>query len=230
MRAIPSWPTTRQGEARAMVGAKIGAQAMARSAVGTEHFQPPVATPSNACTAALDGERIVELGRSTRLRQARPRLPGASGREKMAGGIVALGGGEHRRGPQARMGRGRGRIIPACAVAGENMDQRLDVAACLPADRERALLIGRAWVPEFEGPALVAVRGDTLVDLSPVAATASEFFEVDDPVAAIRAAGDRTLQSRRWRRRSPTRRGIGATTIRPGSSHPATCRRSRRAA
>ena len=73
------------------------------------------------------------------------------------------------------------------------MDERLSVAACLPDDRERALLIGRAWLPANEGPALVGVRGDTVVDLSRVAATASAFFEVDDPVAAIRAASAQTL-------------------------------------
>jgi fumarylacetoacetate (FAA) hydrolase family protein len=78
-------------------------------------------------------------------------------------------------------------------MAGENMDERLSVAACLPDDRERALLIGRAWLPANEGPALVGVRGDTVVDLSRVAATASAFFEVDDPVAAIRAASAQTL-------------------------------------
>ncbi|HEV3240239.1 MAG TPA: fumarylacetoacetate hydrolase family protein [Casimicrobiaceae bacterium] len=73
------------------------------------------------------------------------------------------------------------------------MDERLSVAACLPDDRERALLIGRAWLPANEGPALVGVRGDTVVDLSRVAATASAFFEVDDPVAAIRAASAQAL-------------------------------------
>jgi fumarylacetoacetate (FAA) hydrolase family protein len=78
-------------------------------------------------------------------------------------------------------------------MAGENMDERLSVAACLPDDRERALLIGRAWLPANEGPALVGVRGDTVVDLSRVAATASAFFEVDDPVAAIRAASAQAL-------------------------------------
>jgi fumarylacetoacetate (FAA) hydrolase family protein len=78
-------------------------------------------------------------------------------------------------------------------MAGENMHERLSVAACLPDDRERALLIGRAWLPANEGPALVGVRGDTVVDLSRVAATASAFFEVDDPVAAIRAASAQAL-------------------------------------
>jgi fumarylacetoacetate (FAA) hydrolase family protein len=70
----------------------------------------------------------------------------------------------------------------------ENMNERLSVSMCLPEDRERALLVGRAWVPACEGPALVAVRGDVVVDLSPLAATASALLDLDDAVAAIRAA------------------------------------------
>ena len=30
------------------------------------------------------------------------------------------------------------------------MNERLSIAACLPEDRDRALLIGRAWVPALE--------------------------------------------------------------------------------
>lgn len=89
------------------------------------------------------------------------------------------------------------------------MDERLSIALCLPEDRARALLLARAWVPAFNGPALVAVRGEEIVDLSRVAATASGFFELDDPVAAFRAAGDLpvlapladTLANSAWNRR-----------------------------
>jgi fumarylacetoacetate (FAA) hydrolase family protein len=58
----------------------------------------------------------------------------------------------------------------------------------LPADHGRATLVGRAWRPDVNGPSPVALRGDDLFDLSPVAATASELLNLDDPVAAIRAA------------------------------------------
>ena len=68
------------------------------------------------------------------------------------------------------------------------MDERLNLSMCLPEDRGRALLIGRAWVPACAGPALVVVRGDDVVDLSSVAATASAFLELDDPAAAVRDA------------------------------------------
>jgi fumarylacetoacetate (FAA) hydrolase family protein len=70
------------------------------------------------------------------------------------------------------------------------MNERMSVSVCLPEDRGQALLVGRAWVPACDGPALVAVRGDDLVDLSPVAPTASSLFELDDPVAAVRGAMD----------------------------------------
>jgi fumarylacetoacetate (FAA) hydrolase family protein len=69
------------------------------------------------------------------------------------------------------------------------MKERLTPAACLPSDREHAVLVGRAWVPAEAGAVLVAVRGDELVDLSAVAPTASALANLPDPVAAIRAAG-----------------------------------------
>jgi fumarylacetoacetate (FAA) hydrolase family protein len=68
------------------------------------------------------------------------------------------------------------------------MNERLTIASCLPADRERAVLIGRAWVASVEGPAVVCVRGDDVYDLSGIAPTTSALFEIDDPVATINAA------------------------------------------
>ncbi|WP_119157349.1 fumarylacetoacetate hydrolase family protein [Caldimonas tepidiphila] len=63
----------------------------------------------------------------------------------------------------------------------------LSPADCLPEDRERATLVGRVWQPGT-GPVLVAVIGDALHDLSPLAATCSELLELDDPAAALQAA------------------------------------------
>jgi fumarylacetoacetate (FAA) hydrolase family protein len=65
----------------------------------------------------------------------------------------------------------------------------LAVDRSLPADRSRAELVGRAWVPALEGPALVHVRGDQVCDLSPVAATSSDLLNLENPVEAIRTAG-----------------------------------------
>ena len=70
------------------------------------------------------------------------------------------------------------------------MRDRLTLAACLPEDRDRATLVGRLWLPEVGGPALVTVRSDGVYDLSRIAATASRLLELDDPVRAIRGAGD----------------------------------------
>jgi fumarylacetoacetate (FAA) hydrolase family protein len=68
------------------------------------------------------------------------------------------------------------------------MDRALPVADCLPQDRERALLVGRAWKPDKDGgPCVVAVRGDQLVDLTSRAATTSWLV---DGVDAARLARD----------------------------------------
>jgi len=42
----------------------------------------------------------------------------------------------------------------------------LSARDCLPRDAQPALLVGRAWVPSEEGPAVIAVRDDDAVDLT----------------------------------------------------------------
>src|SRR5512134_3552973 len=42
----------------------------------------------------------------------------------------------------------------------------LSARECLPSNREGALLVGRAWLPADQGPSVIAVRGDDLVDLT----------------------------------------------------------------
>jgi len=71
----------------------------------------------------------------------------------------------------------------------EPLRNRLTPAACLPEDRDRAMLVGRVWLPAAGGPALVRVTVDGIFDLSRVAATASALCELGDPVGAIRSAG-----------------------------------------
>ena len=56
----------------------------------------------------------------------------------------------------------------------------------LPEDASRAELIGRVWSPDAAGPVLVRAQGDSLHDLSSVAATCSQLLNLDDPVRAIR--------------------------------------------
>jgi fumarylacetoacetate (FAA) hydrolase family protein len=64
----------------------------------------------------------------------------------------------------------------------------INAAECLPADHARAELVGRAWLPSADGPALVRIHDDAVFDLSSVAPTSSQLLNLDDPVAAIRAA------------------------------------------
>jgi fumarylacetoacetate (FAA) hydrolase family protein len=67
--------------------------------------------------------------------------------------------------------------------------QLLTVANALPEDRDCAELIGRAWLPAVEGPAVVRLHDDAVYDLSALAATSSLLLNMKDPVAAIRGAG-----------------------------------------
>ena len=68
------------------------------------------------------------------------------------------------------------------------MNMLLTPQACLPADRERATLVGRVWLPDADGPVLVVAIGDALYDLSKIAPTASALFERPDAARAVRAA------------------------------------------
>lgn len=68
------------------------------------------------------------------------------------------------------------------------MKKHLSPAAALPHDHQRAVLIGRLWMPQLHGPALVQVHGDEVIDLSAVAPTCSHLLEKPDCLAAIRGA------------------------------------------
>jgi fumarylacetoacetate (FAA) hydrolase family protein len=68
------------------------------------------------------------------------------------------------------------------------MQQRLTPSAVLPQDHNRAILIGRAWIPSQKGPVPVLVTEDSLYDLRPLAPTVSHLLELDHPAAAIAKA------------------------------------------
>ena len=70
------------------------------------------------------------------------------------------------------------------------MNDELTTARTLPVDAERATLVGRVFLPDVEGPALVTVRDGEVFDLSEVAPTASALFEFEHPAATVRRAGD----------------------------------------
>ncbi|WP_353981605.1 fumarylacetoacetate hydrolase family protein [Salinicola endophyticus] len=74
------------------------------------------------------------------------------------------------------------------AQAPDRLPESLD---CLPEDADRALLVGRAWLgddPQRGGPAIVAVRGDALVDLSAHVATMADLLEHPDAAGLVRDA------------------------------------------
>jgi len=64
------------------------------------------------------------------------------------------------------------------------MNLGLDV---LPRDHARALLLGRAWLPDV-GPAVIALRGDQAVDISFSFPLTALLLNEPDPPAALRAA------------------------------------------
>ena len=63
----------------------------------------------------------------------------------------------------------------------------LDLSCTLPDDAADALLIGRLWQPGI-GPTVVACHGGMLLDLSGLAATASQLLELPHVASAVRAA------------------------------------------
>ncbi len=69
------------------------------------------------------------------------------------------------------------------------MMMKLTPQDVLPTDHERALLVGRAWVPgTIAGPSPVILRGGLAHDVSRCYPTAAALLDADDPVAAVHAA------------------------------------------
>ena len=67
-------------------------------------------------------------------------------------------------------------------------DIALDSASCLPDDGTAGTLIGRCWLPGAQaGPAVVAVRGDGVFDLSQRFTTVSDLLDEADPAQSVRA-------------------------------------------
>jgi len=55
----------------------------------------------------------------------------------------------------------------------------------LPADGTSGALVGRVWLPQVGGPAVVAVRGDGVFDVSARFSTVSALCEESDPASAL---------------------------------------------
>jgi len=58
----------------------------------------------------------------------------------------------------------------------------------LPEDGTRGALAGRVWLPQAQGPAVVAVRSDGVFDVSARFATISALCEESDPASALQGA------------------------------------------
>lgn len=71
------------------------------------------------------------------------------------------------------------------------MSRLCDPGDLLPADSANATLVGRVYDPTESGPAVVAVRGDQLVDLSAAAPTVSDLLDRPDLVETVRTAEPR---------------------------------------
>jgi fumarylacetoacetate (FAA) hydrolase family protein len=63
----------------------------------------------------------------------------------------------------------------------------LTAESILPDDGTSGTLVGRAWLPRLNGPAVIAVRGDGVFDVTAGFATVSALCEEEDPAAALRA-------------------------------------------
>jgi fumarylacetoacetate (FAA) hydrolase family protein len=74
----------------------------------------------------------------------------------------------------------------------ETIGITLTAQTMLPEDGTAGTLVGRVWRPEVAGPAVVAVRGDGVFDISAAFATVSLLCEEHDPAAAVgEVAGQR---------------------------------------
>lgn len=65
----------------------------------------------------------------------------------------------------------------------------------LPKDGDSGTLIGRAWLPEVNGPAVVLLRDGEVFDISQAWATMSDLLNSADPLAAISAAAGNKIGS-----------------------------------
>ena len=70
----------------------------------------------------------------------------------------------------------------------------LDIDRVLPADGLAGTLLGRVWRPDRDGPSLVALHEEGVVDITSSAApTVRDVLEVEDPAGFVRQAGGEPL-------------------------------------
>jgi fumarylacetoacetate (FAA) hydrolase family protein len=67
-------------------------------------------------------------------------------------------------------------------------DINLSIENTLPADHATGALVGRAWRPDVEGPSVVVLRPDGVVDVSRAFPTMRDLCEATEPAAQVAAA------------------------------------------
>jgi fumarylacetoacetate (FAA) hydrolase family protein len=70
-----------------------------------------------------------------------------------------------------------------------------DLSKTLPDDGCRGALAARVFRPDYDGPAVAAVRDDGVFDVTAAFATMADLTEADDPAAALRGATGERLGS-----------------------------------
>jgi len=72
------------------------------------------------------------------------------------------------------------------------MTLRLDTGTSLPADGTTGSLAARVWRPDMDGPSVVALRGQDVIDITRAFPTMRDLCETPDPAIALqRAPGER---------------------------------------
>ena len=67
------------------------------------------------------------------------------------------------------------------------------IAPVLPVDGTAGALAGRVWRPEVNGPSVVAIRAEGVIDITRQFATMRDLCEAPDPAAALRGASGENL-------------------------------------
>lgn len=67
------------------------------------------------------------------------------------------------------------------------------IADILPADHATASLVGRVWRPDREGPSVVRLEGEALVDITAAFPTVRDLCETENPQAALASAAGEAM-------------------------------------
>ncbi|WP_366556066.1 fumarylacetoacetate hydrolase family protein [Aquibaculum sediminis] len=73
------------------------------------------------------------------------------------------------------------------------MELKSEAAWCLPDDAADAVLVGRVWRPDVQGPAVVVVRGNELLDVTDSIATVSALCAEADPASVAKNLSGESL-------------------------------------